>query len=93
MPPILPPVACLAGYRKAVHNALVHHDYGRLGAVHIQWYEEHLDIPTPSGFAEGVTLANLLAVAPTPRNRLLVDAFKHIGLVERSGRGDTIYEG
>ena len=83
-----------AGYREAVHNALVHRDYGRLGAVHIQWYEEHLDISNPGGFVEGVTLDNLLVVAPTPRNRLLADAFKRIGLVERSGRGvDTIYEG
>lgn len=83
-----------AGYREAVHNALVHRDYGRLGAVHIQWHEEHLDISNPGGFVEGVTLDNLLVVSPTPRNRLLADAFKRIGLVERSGRGvDTIYEG
>ncbi len=83
-----------SGYREAVHNALVHRDYGRLGAVHVQWYEEHLDISNPGGFVEGVTLDNLLVVAPTPRNRLLADAFKRIGLAERSGRGvDTIYEG
>lgn len=83
-----------AGYREAVHNALVHRDYGRLGAVHVQWFEEHLDISNPGGFVEGVTLSNLLVVSPTPRNRLLADAFKRIGLVERSGRGvDTIYEG
>jgi ATP-dependent DNA helicase RecG len=83
-----------AGYREAVHNSLVHRDYGKLGAIHVQWYEEHLDISNPGGFVEGVTLDNLLVVAPTPRNRLLADAFKRIGLVERSGRGvDTIYEG
>ena len=83
-----------AGYREAVHNALVHRDYGKLGAVHVQWYEDHLDISNPGGFVEGVSIENLLVVSPTPRNRLLADAFKRIGLVERSGRGvDTIYEG
>jgi ATP-dependent DNA helicase RecG len=35
-----------------------------------------------------------LVTAPRPRNPILADAFKRIGLVERTGRGiDTIYEG
>jgi ATP-dependent DNA helicase RecG len=41
-----------------------------------------------------VRLDNLLVTAPHPRNPVLADAFKRIGLVERTGRGiDTIYEG
>jgi ATP-dependent DNA helicase RecG len=43
---------------------------------------------------EGVSLNNLLTTDPRPRNPLLADACKRIGLVERTGRGiDLIYRG
>jgi ATP-dependent DNA helicase RecG len=39
-------------------------------------------------------LDNLLVVEPRPRNPLLADAVKRVGLAERTGRGvDLIYEG
>jgi hypothetical protein len=41
-----------------------------------------------------VSVDNLLVVEPQPRNALLADAFKRIGLTERTGRGvDLIYQG
>ena len=83
-----------AGFREAMHNALVHRDYTRLGAVHVQWRQDELEIGNPGGFVDSVRLDNLLVTVPTPRNPVLADAFKRIGLVERTGRGiDTIYEG
>jgi ATP-dependent DNA helicase RecG len=83
-----------AGFREAVHNALIHRDYARLGAVHVQWREAEVEITSPGGLVDHVRLDNLLVAAPTPRNPVLADAFKRIGLVERTGRGiDTIYEG
>lgn len=82
------------GFREALHNALVHRDYTRLGAVHIQWRDEEIEITNPGGFPDEVRLDNLLVTAPSPRNPVLADAFKRIGLVERTGRGiDTIYDG
>lgn len=83
-----------AGFREALHNALIHRDYTRLGAVHVQWREGEIEIGNPGGFPDEVRLENLLVTTPRPRNPLLADAFKRIGLVERTGRGiDTIYEG
>jgi len=83
-----------SSFREAVHNALIHRDYSRLGTVHIQWYEDYIEISNPGGFVEGVRLDNLLTVPPIARNPRLADAFKRIGLVERTGRGiDTIFEG
>ncbi|HET9504816.1 MAG TPA: ATP-binding protein [Hymenobacter sp.] len=83
-----------AGFREALHNALVHRDYGSLGAVHVQWRENQLEISNPGGFVEGITIENLLVTPPRPRNPILADAFKRLGLVERTDRGvDTIYEG
>lgn len=81
-------------FREALVNALTHRDYSRLGAVQVRWQTEILSISSPGGFVEGVSLANLLVVEPCPRNPLLADAFKRIGLAERTGRGvDLIYQG
>jgi len=83
-----------AGFREAVHNALVHRDYAMSGAVHVFWRDNELEIASPGGFPDNVTLDNLLVTAPKPRNPVLADAFKRVGLVERTGRGiDTIFEG
>lgn len=78
--------------REAVANAFIHRDYTRLGAVHIQWHTDRIEISNPGGFPEGVRLDNLLVTAPRPRNPLLADAFKRAGIVERTARGiDTIF--
>jgi ATP-dependent DNA helicase RecG len=82
------------GAREAINNALIHRDYGLLGAVHVQVHDDHLFISNPGGFVIGVNANNILAAAPRARNLLLADAFKRAGLVERTGRGvDTIYRG
>ncbi len=79
-------------FREGVANALIHRDYARLGAVHVQWHDERVEISNPGGFPEGVRLDNLLVTPPRPRNPLLADAFKRAGIVERTARGiDTIF--
>lgn len=80
------------GYREGVANALIHRDYARLGAIHVQWHDDRLQISSPGGLPEGVSLDNLLVTDPRPRNPLLADAFKRAGIVERTARGiDTIF--
>ncbi|GIW94563.1 MAG: ATPase AAA [Pirellulaceae bacterium] len=82
----------LAAFREGVANALIHRDYTRLGAVHVQWHADHIEIANPGGFPEGVRLDNLLVTPPRPRNPLLADALKRAGIVERTARGiDTIF--
>lgn len=76
--------------REALANALIHRDYQRLGAVHIQWHADRIEISSPGCFPEGVRLDNLLVTAPRPRNPLLTDAFKRAGIVERTARGIDI---
>lgn len=83
-----------ASFVEAMANALVHRDYTRLGAVHVQWHPDRIEISNPGGFPPGVTVDNVLVAAPRPRNPLLADAFKRVGLVDRVGRGvNRIYEG
>jgi ATP-dependent DNA helicase RecG len=83
-----------SAFREAVINAVTHRDYTSLGAVHVQWQTHELMISNPGGFVAGVTIENLLVVPPKPRNPLLADAFKRLGLAERTGRGvDKIFAG
>jgi len=87
-----------AGVREAINNALIHRDYSRLGAVHVQLRDDATSltvrVSNPGGFVEGVSPDNLLVTEPRPRNPRLADAFKRAGLVERTGRGvETIYRG
>lgn len=74
-------------FREALANALTHRDYTRRGAIHVQWSDEQLEISSPGGFPEGIRVDNLLVAPPHPRSPVLADAFKRIGLVERTGRG------
>ena len=79
-------------FREGFVNALVHRDYFRVGAVQVQLQKASLSISSPGGFLEGITPDNILTTAPTPRNVLLAEAVKRIGLAERTGRGiDKIY--
>lgn len=88
------PKVDVGAFREAIANALVHRDYHRLGAVHVRMDDWGLTISNPGGLVDGVTLDNLLTTEPRPRNPVLADAMKRIGIVERSGRGvDKIYRG
>ena len=79
-------------FREGVANALIHRDYSRIGAVHVQCREDRIEISSPGGFPNGVRLDNLLVTAPRPRNPMLADAMKRAGIVERTARGiDAIY--
>jgi ATP-dependent DNA helicase RecG len=81
-------------FREAINNAVLHRDYTRLDAVHVQFFPDRLFISNPGGFLEGITLDNLLVHEPKPRNPRLAEAFRRIGLVETTGRGiDKIYAG
>ncbi|MHB8368330.1 MAG: ATP-binding protein [Leptospirales bacterium] len=79
-------------FREAIANALIHRDYTRLNAVYLQWRKDRLEISSPGGLPEGVSMETLLVTSPHPRNPKLADAFKRAGYVERTARGiDTIF--
>ncbi len=81
-------------FREATINAVLHRDYTRRGTVYIQFFPDHLFLTNPGGFLEGITLDNLLVHEPKPRNPLLAEVLRRIGLVETTGRGiDKIYLG
>ena len=77
-------------FREALVNALIHRDYSRLGTTHVRMESEGMVVSNPGGFVEGVTLENILVVESRPRNPLLADSVKRIGLAERTGRRPII---
>lgn len=84
-----------AAFREALANALVHRDYTQRGTVYVRIDEGvgGMFISNPGRLPEGVTTDNILTVEPRARNPLLADAFRRLGLAERTGRGvDRIYE-
>jgi ATP-dependent DNA helicase RecG len=84
----------LEAFREAVNNAVQHRDYTCRGPVFIQFYPDRLFVSNVGGFPEGIHLNNLLVHEPKPRNALLSDALRRIGLVETTARGvDKIYLG
>lgn len=80
--PLVPEVAV----REAIANALVHREYTRPGPVVVRISDDALTVTNPGGFPPGVRLDNLLETSQ-PRSRVLADAFKRAGIVERTGRG------
>ena len=82
------------GFREAVNNAILHRDYSRRDDIYIQWYPDHILVTSPGAFLPGITTENILVHEPSPRNPRLAEAFKRIGLIEKTGRGvDKIYAG
>ena len=82
------------GFREAVNNTILHRDYSRLEDIYIQWYPDHILVTSPGAFLPGITTENILVHEPKPRNPRLAEAFKRIGLIEKTGRGvDKIYAG
>lgn len=81
-------------FREALVNAFCHRDYTILNRVSVRFTDDGLEINSPGGFVSGVDLNNLLTVEPHPRNALLADILKRLGLAERTGRGiDLIFKG
>jgi len=60
------PVAAYSetAFREALANALIHRDYTRPGAAHVQLSPDQLEISSPGGFPSGVRLGNLLVTPP-----------------------------
>lgn len=78
--------------REAMNNAVAHRDYRLAGEIVIKQYPQNLEVISPGGFPNGVSVNNLLTVPSTPRNRLLSDTLAKAGFVERSGQGiDKIF--
>jgi len=75
-----------AAVRELVLNAVSHREYRLQGSVFVRQYPRRLEVVSPGGLPEGITVENILW-QQVPRNRRICEAFQRCGLVERSGQG------
>ena len=71
-------------------NALIHRSYLELGSeVHIDMYDDRLEIYSPGGFVDGGSIKDMdvMNMASRRRNPVLADVFNRLKYMERRGSG------
>ena len=77
-------------YLEALVNALIHRNYFELGSeVHIDIFDDRLEIYSPGGMIDGTTLEgkDLMSIPSRRRNPVLADIFSRLNFMERRGSG------
>lgn len=76
--------------REAIVNALIHRDYQILGSeIHIDMYDDRLEIVSPGGMIDGTQIQNLeIGKVPSMRrNTIIADVFSRLHYMDRRGSG------
>lgn len=76
--------------REAIVNALIHRDYQILGSeVHVDMYDDRLEIVSPGGMVDGTQIQNLeIGKIPSMRrNTIISDVFSRLHYMDRRGSG------
>lgn len=72
--------------REVLLNALAHRDYRDAGSVWVRQYPRSLQVVSPGGLPNGITVENIM-FRQKPRNRRVAEALQKCGLVERANQG------
>ena len=74
--------------REALVNAIVHRDYSNFGRdIKVGIYDDMLNIVSPGGLPNGVTIDEVLSGRSEIRNKVLARIFKELGYIEQWGSG------
>lgn len=74
--------------REALINAVVHRDYSNAGRdIKVGIYDDVLNIVSPGGLPNGLTLDEALQGRSEIRNKVLARVFKELGYIEQWGSG------
>lgn len=75
---------------EALVNALIHRDYIVMGSeIHIDMYDDRLEIQSPGGMFEGKPIqeCDISAITSVRRNPVIADLFHRMKFMERRGSG------
>ncbi|HLA26745.1 MAG TPA: ATP-binding protein [Syntrophales bacterium] len=82
------PEISVAALREAVINAFCHRDYRDPDYIHIAVFKDRVEIRSPGGLFEGLTIREIRkGNVSKRRNPLIADLFRRIKMVEAWGRG------
>lgn len=74
--------------REAIVNAFCHRDYSQYDSVNIAIFSDRVEIRSPGGLIEGLTIERIKREPVSKRrNELLADMFHRVHFVEKWGRG------
>lgn len=82
----------LRAVRESIVNAIIHRDYQITGSeIHIDMYDNRLEIISPGGMIDGSFVQNLdiRKISSVRRNRVISDIFNRLHFMERRGSGLT----
>lgn len=80
----------LKAIREAIVNAIIHRDYQVVGSeIHIDMFDDRLEITSPGGMADGSDIQNLdiTKIYSMRRNRIISDVFNRLHYMDRRGSG------
>ena len=78
--------------REALVNAVAHRDWRLPEPISVEHAPTRLVVDSPGPLVLGVTVDNILAHPSNPRNRVLTEAIRKLGLAEQAGVGiDRMY--
>ncbi|GAP73168.1 ATP-dependent DNA helicase [Candidatus Symbiothrix dinenymphae] len=75
--------------REIVINMIIHRDYSAMPDSVVKIYNDKIEFYNPGKLPDEITIEDLLSnnYKSTPRNKLIADFFKHLGLIEKYGSG------
>lgn len=76
-----------AALRESVVNAFVHRDYFLHSNIKIEIFDDHLDVISPGGIPDGLTLAEIEKGLIAARNPRLIHILDKMGYIENYGTG------
>lgn len=80
-------------FQEALLNAMTHRSYERMGAIYVKHYPNRIEIESPGGFPDEITVHNIITHPSVPRNKLIAMTLQRLRYVQRSGQGvDIMYK-
>jgi ATP-dependent DNA helicase RecG len=73
--------------REALVNALVHRDYSLSAPIRVLMFNDRLEVHSPGGLPNSVTLENIRAGIHVERNPIILSLMAKLGLMTRLGTG------
>lgn len=79
----------LEAIREIITNMIVHRDYRSTSDSIVKIFDNKIEFYNPGRLPDSITIDDLLSnnYKSTPRNKLIADFFKNLGLIEKYGSG------